>query len=117
MDYALSLGILMLISVILALSLNLITGYCGQISLGHAAFYGTGAYVAAMLTKSGVPFGLALVAAGIVAGALGVVVGTASLRVRHDFLAITTMGGRVFVLRHRPSTRLAGGRNGHLRDP
>lgn len=92
MEYAVSLGTLMGISVILALSLNLITGYCGQISLGHAAFYGTGAYCAAMLTKAEVPLVLALLAGMAAAGILGVIVGLASLRVRHDFLAITTMG-------------------------
>lgn len=92
MEYYISLLTAMGISVILALSLNLITGFCGQISLGHAAFYGTGAYCAALLTKSGIPFGFALVAAMVLAGAIGVVVGFASLRVRHDFLAITTMG-------------------------
>lgn len=80
------------ISVTLALSLNLITGFCGQISLGHAAFYGTGAYGAALLTKSGVPFLVAIVAGGALAGVVGIFVGLASLRVRHDFLAITTMG-------------------------
>ncbi len=80
------------IGVTLALSLNLITGFCGQISLGHAAFYGTGAYTAAMLTKSGMPFILAMLAGGAMAAAVGIVVGLASLRVRHDFLAITTMG-------------------------
>jgi branched-chain amino acid transport system permease protein len=92
MAYEISLLTLVGIMVLLALSLNLITGFCGQISLGHAAFYGTGAYGAAMLTKAGVPFALALPAGALVAGALGVVVGVASLRVRHDFLAITTMG-------------------------
>jgi branched-chain amino acid transport system permease protein len=80
------------IGVTLALSLNLITGFCGQISLGHAAFYGTGAYCAALLTKSGVPFVLAVLAGGGLAAAVGIIVGLASLRVRHDFLAITTMG-------------------------
>jgi branched-chain amino acid transport system permease protein len=90
--YEISLLTLVGIMVLLALSLNLITGFCGQISLGHAAFYGTGAYGAAMLTKAGVPFALALPAGALVAGALGIVVGVASLRVRHDFLAITTMG-------------------------
>ncbi len=86
------------ISIVFALSLNLITGFCGQISLGHAAFYGTGAYCAALMTKAGVPFAAALVAGGVLAGALGVVVGFASLRVRHDFLAITTMGvGFLFI--------------------
>ena len=68
------------------------SAFCGQISLGHAAFYGAGAYGAAMLTKAGVPFALALPAGALVAGALGILVGFASLRVRHDFLAITTMG-------------------------
>lgn len=92
MEYAVSLGTLMGISVILALSLNLITGYCGQISLGHAAFYGAGAYGAAMLTKAGIPLALALLAGMGIAGMLGLIVGLASLRVRHDFLAITTMG-------------------------
>ncbi len=82
----------MSIAVLFALSLNVITGFCGQVSLGHAAFYGIGAYTAAMLTKSGVPLALALIPAAILAGAIGFIVGMAALRVRHDFLAITTMG-------------------------
>jgi branched-chain amino acid transport system permease protein len=90
--YEISLLTIVGISVIWALSLNIITGFCGQISLGHAAFYGTGAYGAALLAKAGLPFALALLAGGLLAGAIGVVVGLASLRVRHDFLAITTMG-------------------------
>ena len=49
MDYEISLLTTMGVSVLFALSLNLITGFCGQISLGHAAFLGIGAYVAAML--------------------------------------------------------------------
>ena len=92
MEYFVTLGILVGISVILALSLNLISGYCGQISLGHAAFYGMGAYSAALMTKAGIPFAIALFGAGVMAGLLGLLVGLASLRVRHDFLAITTMG-------------------------
>ncbi|WP_282610613.1 branched-chain amino acid ABC transporter permease [Pelagibius sp. Alg239-R121] len=92
MAYEITLLTAMGISVIFALSLNLITGFCGQISLGHAAFYGIGAYCAAMITKSGLPFPLALAAGTLLAGVIGTVVGIASLRVRHDFLAITTMG-------------------------
>lgn len=92
MAYQISLLTIVGISVIWALSLNIITGFCGQISLGHAAFYGAGAYCAALLTKAGAPFALALLAGGMLAGAIGIVVGLASLRVRHDFLAITTMG-------------------------
>ncbi len=90
--YELSLVTLVGINVILALSLNLITGFCGQISLGHAAFYGTGAYACALISQAGLPFYAGLAVGGVVAGALGIVVGLASLRVRHDFLAITTMG-------------------------
>lgn len=86
------------INMILALSLNIITGFCGQVSLGHAAFYGIGAYTAAYLSKLGVPFSLTLLAGAGMAGSIGVVVGLTSLRVRHDFLAVTTMGiGFVFL--------------------
>ena len=92
MNYEITLLTTMAISVIFALSLNLITGFCGQISLGHAAFQGVGAYAAAMLAKAGWPFFATLPVAMLLAGALGVVVGMASLRVREDFLAITTMG-------------------------
>lgn len=88
----------MAISVLFALSLNFITGFCGQISLGHAAFLGAGAYTSAMLTKAGAPFLITLPAAALSAGILGGIVGLTSLRVRHDFLAITTMGvGFLFV--------------------
>ena len=45
----------MAISVLFALSLNVITGFCGQVSLGHAAFLGIGAYTSAILSKAGVP--------------------------------------------------------------
>ena len=92
MTYEVTLLTTIAISVLWALSLNVITGFCGQVSLGHAAFYGLGAYTAAMLTKTGVPLVIALLPAALVSGLIGLVVGFASLRVRHDFLAITTMG-------------------------
>ena len=96
--YIASLASVIGINMILALSLNIITGFCGQVSLGHAAFYGIGAYTAAYLSKLGVPLPLTLLAGTIVAGLIGIVVGLTSLRVRHDFLAITTMGiGFVFL--------------------
>src|ERR1700759_1571665 len=86
------------INLILALGLNIITGFCGQVSLGHAAFYGLGAYTAAYLAKLGAPLPVTLLAGIVMAGAIGVVVGLTSLRVRHDFLAVTTMGiGFVFL--------------------
>jgi len=92
MGYEISLLTAMLISIIGSLSLNLITGFCGQVSLGHVAFVGIGAYTASLLTKATTPFFVALVAGMLLAGIFGVFVGLASLRVRHDFLAITTMG-------------------------
>ena len=75
------------------LGLNTITGIAGQISLGHAAFLGIGAYTAAILTVSyGWDFWPALIAAVVAAGGAGALVGAAAIRVREDFLAITTMG-------------------------
>ncbi len=98
MDYEISLVTTIAITVMFALSLNLITGFCGQISLGHAAFLGLGAYTSAMLCQAGLPFFLTLPFAMLMAGLLGLLVGLASLRVRADFLAITTMGvGFIFI--------------------
>jgi branched-chain amino acid transport system permease protein len=80
------------INVILAVSLNVISGFCGQISLGHAAFFGVGAYAAALVMVASPNVALAICAAAAAAAALGIVVGFASLRVRSDFLAVTTIG-------------------------
>jgi len=96
--YEISLATMVCINIILAVGLNMITGFCGQISLGHAAFYGIGAYTAALMAKAGVPLPVSLLAGLILAGIVGVIVGLTSLRVREDFLAITTMGvGFLFV--------------------
>lgn len=109
MDYEISLLTSMGIAVLFALSLNLITGFCGQISLGHAAFLGIGAYTSALLCKAGLPFFATLPLAMLLSGAIGVVVGLASLRVRADFLAITTMGvGFLFVGVVRQQSWLGG---------
>ncbi len=78
---------------ILTLGLNTITGIAGQISLGHAAFFGIGAYTSALLTVSyGWSFWPALAAAAAAAGGAGALIGGVAIRVREDFLAITTMG-------------------------
>lgn len=77
----------------LALSLNVLTGFAGQVSLGHAAFLGIGAYTSAILTaRYGYPFGLAFLAAILITGIIGIFLGLPSLRVRHDFLVLATMG-------------------------
>jgi branched-chain amino acid transport system permease protein len=80
------------INVILAVSLNMITGFCGQFSLGHAAFYGAGAYAAALSATAGAPIPVSLLAGVATAGILGLVIGLVSLRLRDDFLAVTTIG-------------------------
>jgi branched-chain amino acid transport system permease protein len=97
-EYIISILCIVAINTILALGLNVISGFCGQVSLGHAAFYGIGAYCAAKLSLLGWPFAASLVAATLVTGLFGMFVGIASLRVRYDFLAIVTMGaGFVFL--------------------
>jgi branched-chain amino acid transport system permease protein len=80
------------INVILAVSLNMISGFCGQISLGHGAFFGAGAYAAALAMVGTGSAALAIVAALVTGSLLGIIVGFASLRVRTDFLAVTTIG-------------------------
>jgi branched-chain amino acid transport system permease protein len=79
--------------VILALSLNIITGYAGQPSIGHAAFFGIGAYASAVMTSTyGISFWLAMPIAAILTGMIGALLGLTSMRVKDDFLAITTIG-------------------------
>ena len=96
--YELSVLSLISINIILALSLNLIMGLCGQISLGHAAFYGVGAYAAALLAKAGMGAWVTLPAATLAGAVAGFVVGICSLRVRDDSLSIATMAvGLIFV--------------------
>lgn len=97
--YLISILSLVGINIILALGLHLISGLCGQVSLGHAAFYGVGAYATALLaTQAGWPIWFTLPAAMLIAGAAGFVVGLCSLRVREDFLAIATMAaGFIFL--------------------
>ncbi|PID75111.1 MAG: branched-chain amino acid ABC transporter permease [Deltaproteobacteria bacterium] len=111
--YELSLATLVGINIISALGLNLITGYCGQISLGHAAFFGIGAYTTAVFSRAGIVSPLCLLAATLLAGIVGIVVGSASLRVRDDFLAITTMGaGFLFLGVVRQQESFLGGELG-----
>jgi branched-chain amino acid transport system permease protein len=90
--YTISLLSIVGINVILAVSLNIISGFCGQISLGHGAFYGAGAYAAAMIAVATHNVPLALIAGTLAGSILGLIVGFASLRVRSDFLAVTTIG-------------------------
>jgi branched-chain amino acid transport system permease protein len=86
------------IYIILALSLNLLLGYAGLFSVGHGAFYGIGAYAAAILaTKLGFPFWGEILAAACIAGLCGFVIGFPTLRLRGDYLALATFGFAVII--------------------
>lgn len=77
---------------ILALSLNLVTGFTGQLSLGHSAFVAAGAYTSALLTLNGLSFWVGAAAAGLVAFLLGILVGLPSLRLQGIYLGMVTWG-------------------------
>ncbi len=84
--------------VILAVGLNLLMGYAGQISLGHAAFFGMGAYASAILTtRFGWPSLVALVASLLAVGALAWLFARPILRLRGHYLAMATLGFGVIV--------------------
>ena len=92
-------GIVMMvgINIILTASLNLTTGYLGQLALGHAGFMSVGAYGAALFTlysglPTGVSFPIALFIGGIVAALFGIAIGIPALRLKGDYLAIITLG-------------------------
>ncbi|MDI9439523.1 MAG: branched-chain amino acid ABC transporter permease [Limnochordia bacterium] len=81
------------INIILVVSLNLINGFTGQFSIGHAGFFAIGAYLSAYLTvKLQLPFIPAIICGGILAGLTGLAVGLPALRLRGDYLAIATLG-------------------------
>src|SRR5699024_1643992 len=81
------------VNILLAVSLNLITGFTGQLSLGHAAFMSIGAYGSGILTaKFGQPFIVGLLGAAFFAAIAGVVIGIPTLRLKGDYLAIATLG-------------------------
>ena len=85
------------INIILTVSLNIATGYLGQLPLGHAGFMAVGAYTAAIfMTRSGldasVSFPIGLVLGALMAGVVGILIGIPALRLKGDYLAIITLG-------------------------
>lgn len=82
----------MCINVILAVSLSLINGFTGQLSLGHAGFMAVGAYIAAIMTNMlDLPFIIGILAACLGAGLAGFIIGVPTLRLKGDYLAIATL--------------------------
>ena len=92
-EYLLNTAVLAGIYVILASSLNITNGYTGLFSFGHAAFYGIGAYTAAILaTRFGLGFWLILPLAGLAAAVFGAALAVPTLRLSGIFLALVTIG-------------------------
>ena len=90
--YPLHLACTVGIFVILAVSLNIVVGFTGQISLGHAAFFAVGAYTSSLLAiKFGIPFWLDIFAAGVVSLFFGILLGVPTLRVRDVYLSVMTI--------------------------
>lgn len=81
-----------LVFIIAAMGLNLTVGYAGQKSLGHAAFFGIGAYTVALLMQAGVSFWLGLPIAAVICFVVGIILGFPALRVQTIYLAFATLG-------------------------
>jgi branched-chain amino acid transport system permease protein len=90
--YLLQLVNLGLISLIVVVGLNYITGYCGQINFGQAAFWGIGAYVTALATMNGISFWFALPLAAVATGLCSLLLGIPTLKLRAYYLAMATIG-------------------------
>lgn len=96
------------------LGLNLLMGYAGQVSLGHAGFFGIGAYAVAVgPTHLGIPAWLALIAGAAVAGAIAFIVGRPILKLKGHYLAVATLGlGLLFMMMFTNEARWTGGPDG-----
>jgi branched-chain amino acid transport system permease protein len=114
--YLVSLANLMLINIILIASLNLLMGYGGQISLGHAGFYGLGAYVSGVLNvKFAMSAWIGLPVAALVTGLAALAIGIPALRLRGLYLSMATLGwNAILVIMFNRLIDVTGGPNGLL---
>ena len=94
--YVITIATIIAIYAVVVCGLNVIVGYAGQISLGHAAFFGIGAYITGILTVSFYPFEtgftVALITATVVTAVIGILLGIPTLHLRGDYLALVTLG-------------------------
>jgi branched-chain amino acid transport system permease protein len=98
-DRVLTILTMMGIAVISVHGLNILTGYCGQISIGHAGFMAVGGYTSAILcAKLGVPFWLALPCAGLAAGIAGLIFGLPSLKIKGFYLIMATIAAHFIII-------------------
>jgi branched-chain amino acid transport system permease protein len=114
--YVISLANMALINLILIASLNLLMGFGGQISLGHAGFFGLGAYASGILNvKLGLTAWLGLPAAALTAAIAALVIGLPALRLRGHYLSMATLGwNAILVVLFNQLVDLTGGPNGLL---
>jgi branched-chain amino acid transport system permease protein len=124
MEYILPLLTIVGIFIILSLSLNLINGFCGQFSLGHAGFWGVGAYSSAVYsTYFPLPINpilnliISMIVGFICAALTGLVVGIPTLRLKGDYLAIATLGFSEIVRIIIMNTESLGGPRGFINIP
>ncbi len=92
MEYLIYLATFAVIYILLAQSFNIIIGYTGLLNLAHTAFFGTGAYTAALLMQHGNSFGLSLLLAGLLGSVSGLLIGFPTLGLKKHYFAIATLG-------------------------
>ena len=103
----------MAINVIVAIGLNILVGYTGQISLGHSGFFAIGAYATIVLMgKIGLPFVIALPAAALATAVFGFLIGLPALRLEGPYLSIATLGFGLTITRVIGRIEFFGGRQG-----
>jgi branched-chain amino acid transport system permease protein len=101
------------INIIVAAGLNLLVGFTGQISLGHAGFFAIGAYgTVVLMTKLGFPFLMALPCSALIAAGFGFLLGLPALRLEGPYLAIATLGFGLTITKVIGRVKLFGGREG-----
>lgn len=118
-EYYVSVLIIACINAIIAAGLNLLLGYAGQISLGHAAFYGLGAYATAVATATfGLPMELGLVIAVGASSLVALIIGIPTLKLTGHYLAMATLGfGLVVFIFFNETISLTGGPSGFVGIP
>ncbi|MCD6281708.1 MAG: branched-chain amino acid ABC transporter permease [Deltaproteobacteria bacterium] len=110
--YILHVCIIMVLFSMLSLSLNIAVGMTGLVSLGHAAFFGIGAYASGLMMLCGLPFEVSLVLSGIVTSVFGIILAVPSLRVKDDYLAIVTLGFGIIAVIILMNMDITGGPDG-----
>jgi len=97
--YMLTIVITTMSIIIAALGIQIMTGYCGQLSVGHSAFVAVGAYTSALLVaQTGLSFWIAVPIAGIAAGLIGLIVGLTSIRLKGFYLIISTLAAQFIIM-------------------